>query len=124
MRRVLAISLMFFVATPFASALITMGMSNVIVPFCCRRHGKHHCMTMRMNAQSSQDTFQVSAQSCPYAPEFFSLTHHSTFALDVQRAIFADVVSHPSAAPQVQAKRRISETRARLKRGPPAFFLS
>jgi hypothetical protein len=36
---------------------------------------------------------------------------------------FAEIVAHPSAQPQTEARYRISFGRSRQKRGPPSFFL-
>jgi len=126
MRRSSAISLLLLLAMPFVSPLFATQISELTLPACCRRDGKHHC-TARMGTESLTNTLttvQVKGEKCPANPGIFSITHHSQFSLDVRSAIFADIVSHPSGSPQTQAKRHISLNRSRQKRGPPSIFLS
>lgn len=67
---------------------------------------------------------QATGEKCPYAPGGFQLMHHQQFAVDTHNAVFAELISHPSVAPQTQALRRISQVRSRQKRGPPSNQLA
>ncbi|HVJ08638.1 MAG TPA: hypothetical protein VM554_09650 [Acidisarcina sp.] len=81
---------------------------------------------MLQNSQASAAAgTNVSAMDtkCPYWPGSLPCISHVPAALDVAAAIDAQVVSHPASSPQTQAKRRISFSRSRQKRGPPTDLL-
>jgi hypothetical protein len=120
-RRVSAISLL--VALSFsliAPALFADPESKL--PECCRRKGAHQCsMGAQDSAPSDGMAFRVAARcpSCPVAPAV--ATDATAAPASSSGAVFASLVSHPSVQPQSEAHYRVSFSRSRQKRGPPAI---
>jgi hypothetical protein len=85
---------------------------------CCLRGGKHHC------AEPSQETSGPSVrEKCPDFPGASALPAFSnTILLNASQAYFSEIVKHPAIHPQTDALQRISFSRSRQKRGPPALI--
>lgn len=124
LRKLLAITLLALLGLPLAQPLFALtAKSEANLPACCRRNGKHHCMTgMAERSQSSSRTpqFQAPAEKCPYCPAAVAVIHDSTFVPLTAQAIFAALTAHPATVAQTESKLRISRSRSRQKRGPPA----
>jgi hypothetical protein len=125
LRRLLAIAILLLIGLPILSPLFALSAtSEANLPMCCRRDGMHHCMlNMATQADPSGTTIGIFKERCPSYPHALSVTTHSPFTPDAAAAIFAALVAHPASVPQVQAKRRISFSRSRQKRGPPVSLL-
>lgn len=122
MRRSIAIALtMLFGWLLLVPAFAAAGES--IVPACCRRSGKHHCMS-RMNSNPAESVVVSVNDKCPCVPQATVASHVEFSAPATGRAIYAGLVGHPAVSPQTEAGYRVSHFRSRQKRGPPAFFLS
>lgn len=75
--------------------------------------------------QAANDThIHAPMEECPYSPAAVAVVHHASYAPPLAQAIFAALVAHPAHTAQVESKLRISESRSRQKRGPPAFLSS
>jgi hypothetical protein len=94
--------------------------SETKLPTCCRREGKHHC---GMASAGSPQTSGASARTkCPSYPVASAAPLFSnTILLNPSRIYFASIVSHPGVHSQTEALQRISFSRSRQKRGPPAL---
>ena len=132
MRRALAITLTvvfgWMLVAPLLPALMpaafeAAGDGNL--PACCRRNGRHHCMTSgaeRGASTSGRSVGQV-AEKCPWVPH--STVAARPFASDaapVARTAVA-LVGHLAALSQVEANYRIAASRSHQKRGPPGILL-
>ena len=126
-RRLLSILLLAVFGLPIATPLFALsGPSDSGLPACCRKGGKHQCMSMAQHNQFAGDSPQWSApvDRCPYCPASISVSNVDHLALTASQAIFAGVVSHPAVHAQTESKRRVSRDRSRQKRGPPAIVQS
>jgi hypothetical protein len=121
MRRSIAIALtMLFSWLLLLPAFAAAGES--IVPACCRKSGKHHCMA-HMNSHPTEPVVAGVHDKCPCAPQATVATHVEFSAPAAGRAIYAGLAGHPTASPQTEAGYRVSHFRSRQKRGPPVFSL-
>jgi hypothetical protein len=93
------------------------GSSNL--PACCLKSGKHHCA-----GGMGQDGVQTLAQKCPLVQHASVPAGGTSVPPSTAAFIFAGLVSHPAGSPQIESQRRISFSRSRQKRGPPAFLLA
>jgi len=129
LRRLFSILLLVVFSLPFLAPLMALGQGpEAGLPACCRRNGKHHCMMSmaeRNQAASHAPQFQAPAEKCPCCPATVASAHRDPLSRpETGQAIFANIVSHPTLAPQTESKRRISRDRSRQKRGPPSTVLS
>jgi hypothetical protein len=98
--------------------------AETVVPPCCRKSGKHHCMSRMSHTNAAEPAVANINDKCPCLPQA-AVTTHVEFATPVtSQAIFAGLLAHPTVSPQTEAGYRVSHFRARQKRGPPALFLS
>jgi hypothetical protein len=92
------------------------------LPACCKRNGKHRCMSRMM--QVAPGTTQVSAppEKCPLFPQtrMMIVVQDHAVAPSPSGAYYAALQSHPACHSQLEAQKRISFDRSRQKRGPPA----
>jgi hypothetical protein len=97
------------------------------LPACCRRHGAHHCaMADEIVKMTSSGRAQMGAvpHHCPMYPHVTTArVLRSNAELPPAAVFFADVVSHPTIHPQVNALGRLSLDRSRQKRGPPSLSI-
>lgn len=59
-------------------------------------------------------------ERCPCDLRGVPGTPHPDWTLQTSAAVFAGIVAHPSVAPQIESKRRISDDGSKHKRGPPS----
>lgn len=107
--------------------------SRANLPACCRRDGKHHC-AMSQGAMSEQAMSQammpresgpaLSANTkCPLYPAATATTAQDATPLTVSMAQSAiSYIVRAAGTTQNEAGYRISFSRARQKRGPPALL--
>jgi hypothetical protein len=124
LRRLLSILLLAVFGMPFISPLFAMtAKAESNLPACCRRNGKHHCtmgVTVRSRLTNQSPEFQAPLEKCPYCPASVAVVHCDTFGPPTHQAIFAELIAHPAGTAQTESKLRISRSRSRQKRGPPA----
>jgi len=102
-----------------APALFADSESNL--PECCRRNGEHQCTMKTHDASSTAGSAFQLVERCPAFPLAPAVTGNAAAAvLRTPGAIFAALVSHPAIQRQTEALGRISFSRSRQKRGPPA----
>ena len=96
------------------------------LPECCRKAGKHHCSMSTDADQSDEESgpaLKSNATACPLFPQFKAAPARASFITAPDAALFfAAIVSHPTAHAQIEARYRVSFTRAWQKRGPPPSF--
>jgi len=93
------------------------------LPACCRRSGAHHCaMAMDGSTSATQPSFQSIRQRCPLFPAAAAACGGACTFLDDRTTNFALTVTHRSNRLQTEAFYRISFSRTRQKRGPPAIL--
>jgi hypothetical protein len=123
LRRFLSILLLAMFGLPFVSPLLAMtAKSEPNLPVCCRKDGKHHCMTgtgERTKVANGDAQFHAPVEKCPYRPPAVTMVHGHSFVPPSSQAIFAGLIAHPAVVAQTESKLRISRSRSRQKRGPP-----
>jgi hypothetical protein len=95
-----------------------------VLPECCRRNGKHHCVMVTAESANAAPAFTTIKAKCPYCPAIAISTQAHAGTISMSAAIFAGLVQHPAVSPQIEASYRISHDRARQKRGPPSSLLA
>lgn len=126
MRRFFSISLLLLFTFPLVSPLFAASPTEANVPVCCRRNGKHHCTMLTAAQHSSSSTGKTKTASlrerCPYNPA--AAVINLPFVPDqIQRAIYAGILSHSTCHAQAEALFHISSSRSHQKRGPPFLIL-
>jgi hypothetical protein len=128
MRRALPIFLiLFFGLGPLAVTLSAGDESRL--PYCCRRHGDHHCtMSTRtadlmLQSESNEPAFAAPA-TCPYFPGYTVAPTTSVLALAAAPAGLPDLLAEPHSPAAARAAARLSQIRTRAGRGPPASTLA
>jgi hypothetical protein len=125
MRRTLALLLPVLLSLPLIAPLI-LANADSNLPACCRRNGQHHCAMPSMGAEapsSSGSSIHSGVSRCSYYPGAASTQRESKIApLKASLAIFASLISHPVVQTQTEAQYRVSFSRSRHKRGPPALL--
>jgi hypothetical protein len=117
-RRVLAsLLLAVFSFSLIAPALLADEDSNL--PACCRRLGEHRCALANLASQGPS----FIQERCPHFPsDSASLAASEMASVTPSQLAFAAIVSQPAAHAQTEAHYRVSFSRARQKRGPPALL--
>lgn len=120
MRRTIALALMMIFSWTLIAPLFG-PYAEANLPPCCRRHGKHHCMMRMMERFSgNQAGFTSVSEKCPCSPASTCAVHSPTYKSETGNQVYADVVHHPSCAPQTEALYRASFLASHQKRGPPS----
>ncbi|WP_433971708.1 hypothetical protein [Tunturiibacter lichenicola] len=125
-RRLLSIVLLFIFSFPLISPVLALtGGSDANLPACCRRGGAHHCMLKMRTAESTGSEVSLSAipPRCPAFPAAVAPIKHGDLSFHAASLIFAEIVNHPSARTQTEARARVALDRSRQKRGPPVDLL-
>ena len=119
MRRVIALSLMMLFSWTLIAPLFASD-AHTILPACCRRNSKHHCM-MRVveRGRIQQQSFTSASERCPCFPVGICADNSPIFKLEAEGQCYADVVCNPAISPQSEAFYRISSLSSHQKRGPP-----
>jgi hypothetical protein len=128
MRRLLSFVLPALLSFPLIAPLLLEGLDSTL-PACCRKNGQHHCSmpaSMTTDAttgdMSGGPAIRAGVSCCPNYPVATYPSSESMLALATNsQAVFASLVSHPAIQAQTEARRRVSFSRTRQKRGPPAF---
>jgi hypothetical protein len=128
MRRILSFVLPALLSFPLIAPFLLAGMDSTL-PACCRRNGQHHCsMPSSMTADTTMvddgagPAIRPGFSRCPSYPVATYPSSESKLAPATNsQAIFASIVSHPAVQAQTEARHRVSFSRSRQKRGPPAF---
>ena len=121
--RLLAILLLMLMGLPMASPLLALTAGGEDhLPACCRRNGKHHCTSAMGTGMDSSSAAHVHAtvEKCPMYPQASVATPHDVATPPAARMIDTSIVSHPTGIVQTESKWRVSRSRSRQKRGPPA----
>lgn len=122
MRRVLSISLILLLWMPTLAALLP-GSEDVRLPFCCRRHGAHHC-GMDAGDGGVQSPAIKAPSRCTQFPAALPATTAPVF---VAAAIGTELPAPVSGMYTSVARREAADAgrlRAQLDRGPPASALA
>jgi hypothetical protein len=127
LRRFLSILLVVALSLTAISSRPSLGrLDNSSVPACCRKGGRHHCLTNMSERSGTHDhAMQIGSpiEKCPYSPAAIPAVHPNIFGPPTSAAVFASLVSHPAGAAQPGSKRRMLGDWSRQKRGPPALSL-
>jgi hypothetical protein len=118
MRGLLAILLVGTLSAPLMATFFAS--SETSLPACCRRDGKHRCMS-RVPVALDALAFAPLKQVCPVFPRGATAPHSNELCSRTAFTFYAAVVSHPTSHSQTEALSRISLIRSHQKRGPPSF---
>lgn len=124
MRRICAVVL--FAALCAGPALpVFAAESAPEIPACCRAHGKHRCTMRGIAAMGDTPSQQAVVPKCPFLPSlgWNAVSGPSALFPKTAQSMFALAQSRPVAQAQTKALFRISFSRTRQKRGPPAILL-
>ncbi len=122
MRRALASFLLTLLSFPLIAPLLVADSDSQLPP-CCRRNGKHHCSMMWMADQRSSPgpAVRTLQPKCPYYPAATIVPCEPNVAvLGNSPVIFALLAGRSAGRARTEAGYRISFSRSRQKRGPPA----
>jgi hypothetical protein len=119
MRRVLASLLLAVFSFPLIVPILRVDASSL--PSCCRREGKHHCSMD--SASTNQEGMSPIQPKCSNYPTTIAVRGNSNVALFKHSpTISASLLSYPSLQARTEAQYRVSFSRSRQKRGPPALL--
>jgi hypothetical protein len=116
--RVIAVALLVLLFSDAASTLLSAGTDTVLPP-CCRRDGKHQCALQISSGQGSSTG--MAASRCPSFAKQTTPAKMSHPAPPSLHSYITPLFSHPAAKAQTEARRRMSDSRCRQKRGPPVL---
>lgn len=126
MRRIFSISLIVLLwLGPLAAVL--PGVNEARLPFCCRRHGAHHC-AMDGDAQAARSdgagtTFSAPSR-CPQFPALPAATTARVFVAATGTAMGQELTADAYAPGAIRAAARAALLRTRADRGPPAVNMA
>jgi hypothetical protein len=123
MRRALSISLILLLWLP-AIAAVLPGSADSRLPFCCRRHGAHHCAmdAATDSAQSPNSGHVVNAPSrCPQFPGAIPATISPAFVTASAPAEWPALTAGIYARVARRDAARAGRLNAQLDRGPPSL---
>jgi len=130
LRRLLSILLFGATLLPMIAPMISTGATaESMLPACCRRDGKHHCMMSAaaraiMLGETNDEAMRAGTppEQCPYRQRSLVAVHLQVFTPAATATRSAFLLRAPSAAAQAECLRRISFDRSRQKRGPPSLL--
>jgi hypothetical protein len=113
-----------YYAVRLAADLPTLsGSTDLTVPLCCRKNGKHHCVMSGAEANNSGTVITTIAGKCPCCPQATAASHVRFCTPGISEAVFAGLVRHPAVSLQTEASYPISYDHSRQKRGPLSLIL-
>ena len=120
MRRTLASLLVALFSLPLIFPLLRADAASS-VPSCCRREGQHRCS---MHSESKyREGLSPIQPKCSNYPAAIAIPGDRNIAfLKNSPSICASLLHYSSTPAQTEAKYRVSFSRSRQKRGPPALF--
>jgi hypothetical protein len=99
------------------------------LPFCCRRHGIHHCtgsmsMAATMADTASEKPLLTAPATCPSFPGYAAAIPSAPQALTAASCSPPALLARPHSCPAARAAARLSQIRTRAGRAPPASDLA
>jgi hypothetical protein len=94
------------------------------LPSCCRREGKHHC-SMGPTTAETADFLALDAirPRCSNYPATSAVPGNWNVAfLRTSTSICTSLLNYPAVEARTEAQYRVSFSRSRQKRGPPALL--
>ena len=124
MRRIFSISLILLLwLGPLAAVL--PGIDESRLPFCCRRHGAHHCAMDGETAQSGSSGPAVSAGSrCPEFPGTLAATILPQFVASFGAPHEPTSASGLHSSGATRRAARAGQLRIQTDRGPPPLAIA
>ncbi|MBC8166351.1 MAG: hypothetical protein H7Y20_10815 [Bryobacteraceae bacterium] len=122
MHRAFAVLLLTILSFPLIPA-VNPADEQSNLPACCRRDGKHHCAMMASPAispEASGAKFKAVRTKCASFPKSQATPVVSAFLSVPARGIAEPVIAALDVVAQTEARYRLSFSRSRHKRGPPA----
>jgi len=122
MRRALSISLILVFWLPALTALLP-GSEDARLPYCCRRHGAHHC---EMNSEDTGASGPVlkAPSHCPQFPGPPPATVAPVFVAASAPAQWLALASGIYSSVARREAARAGRLRAQFDRGPPSCALA
>jgi hypothetical protein len=124
MRRSIAIVLAMLFSWMLMLPVLVPSSTEVSLPACCRKAGKHHCAMHAALPQGSTPALATMSEKCPYFPHGITAAHNEIAVSRNGASFFAGLWQHPALWAQTEAGYRISAGRSRQKRGPPSFLIA
>jgi hypothetical protein len=117
MRRTLSISMILLLWMPTLAALLP-GSEDLRLPFCCRRHGVHHC-AMDADDGGVQTAAVKAPARCGQFPAALPATTAPAFVAAAMRPEWPAMVSRIYSSVARREAARAGRLRAQVDRGPP-----
>jgi hypothetical protein len=122
MRRALASLLLVLFSFPLILPVLRADPASNL-PSCCRRAGKHHCSLDAAPIMPEGRALDPVQAKCANYPAMSGVPFNGNVPfVDNSRSICASLVSYPSVEARMEVQYRVSFSRSRQKRGPPAFL--
>ena len=122
MSRLSAILLLVQITLSLIAPALFAG-SDVNLPACCRKDGKHHCAMSDSDAAVPGALIQGVKAKCPAFPKGEAAPVSSNAGVLIHlKAHVAAIISYPAAAAQAETLYRVSFSRSSQKRGPPSLL--
>lgn len=122
MRRALSISMILLLWMPTLAALLPGG-EDVRLPFCCRRHGMHHC-AMDADDGGVQTPAVKAPARCGQFPATLPATTTPAAVAAATRTEWPAMVSGIYSSVARREAARAGRLRAQVDRGPPFSSLA
>jgi hypothetical protein len=120
MRRALASLLLALFSFPLILPVLRADEASNL-PSCCRREGRHHCSMD--HAATSREGVSPIQSKCSNYPVTIAVPGNSIAGLLTNfSSIGVSLLTYPSVQERAEAQYRVSFSRSRQKRGPPALF--
>jgi hypothetical protein len=122
MRRALASLLLALFSFPLIVPILRADAAPSL-PSCCRREGKHHCSMGSETATQEAPALAPVQAKCANYPAASGVPFRGNLAFaNNSLSICASLVTYPSVEARMEAQYRVSFSRTRQKRGPPALL--
>jgi len=119
MRRALASLLLALFSFPLIFPILRADAASL--PSCCHREGKHRC-SMDSVSHQQEGLSPIQPKCCNYPATIAVRGDWNVVFLKNSPSIGASLLSYSSTPAQTEAKYRVSFSRSRQKRGPPALL--
>jgi hypothetical protein len=118
MRRALASLLLALFSFPLILPVLRADAASNL-PACCRREGKHHCSMDSL--PKYQEGISPIQPKCSNYPSTIAVPGNIAF-LENPPSVCVSLLTYPPLQAQAEAQYRVSFSRSRQKRGPPALL--
>jgi hypothetical protein len=121
MRRALASLLLALFSFPLIFPVLRAD-ADPNLPSCCRREGKHRCSMESASTETASGLHGIQPKCSNYPSAIAIPGNWSVAYVRNAPSICASLLIYPSAQARTETQYRVSFSRSRQKRGPPALL--